>query len=319
MCQHNSIGVKSCLARRGVVVDESCPICQREPESIIHALRDCAWVKSVWMQLGVSLSNQDFWSSNIQDWININGKISLSCAQGNLPWKTTFSFAMWCIWKSRNMVVFNGKMLNQNLPKEIMNHVLEFIYCVHSPRSPIQKISRRLRWERPPTGWKKLNTDGSYLGGLDRAGCGGLVRDEQGEWVVGFTRHIGSTNSFIAELWGLREGLLLCCNLNIQSLIVEMDAQAVVAVLRNNDYVNNVISPILDDCKQLAARFQRIRFNHCYRQANRCADLLARMGAHQETEFISFANPPVEISNALEDDLSGVYFNRMCTDPAVSG
>jgi len=43
------------------------------------------------------------------------------------------------------------------------------------------------------------------------------------------------------------------------------------------------------------------------------------MGAHQETEFISFANPPVEISNALEDDLSGVYFNRMCTGPAVSG
>jgi len=87
------------------------------------------------------------------------------------------------------------------------------------------------------------------LGGSDRAGYGGLVRDEQGEWVAGFTRHIGSTNSFIAELWGLREDLLLCCNLNIHSLIVEVDAQAVVAVLRNNDFVNNVISPILDDCK----------------------------------------------------------------------
>ena len=157
------------------------------------------------------------------------------------------------------------------------------------------------------------------MGGSDRAGCGGLVRDEQGEWVAGFARHIGSTNSFIAKLWGLREGLLLCYNLNIQSLIVEVDAQAVVAVLRNNDYVNNAISPILDDCKQLAARFQRIQFNHYYRQANHCADLLARMGALQELEFISFANPPVDISNALEDDLNGVYFNRMCTDPAIFG
>ena len=188
---------------------------------------------------------------------------------------------------------------------------------MHSPRSPIQKISRRLCWERPPTGWKKLNTNGSSLGGSDRAGCGGLIRDEQGEWVASFTRHIGLTNSFIAELWGLREGLLLCCNLNIQSLIVEVDAQAVVAVLRNNDYINNVISPILDDCKQLAARFQRIQFNHCYRQANRCADLLARMGAFQDLEFISFASPPMDICNALEDDFIGVYFNKMCTDPAV--
>ena len=145
MCQHNSIGVKSCLTRRGVVVDELCPICHREPKSIIHALRDCSWVKRVWMQLGVSTSNQDFWSSNIQDWINLNRKTSLNRAQGKPLWKITFSFAMWYIWKSRNMVVFNGKMLNQNLPKEILNQVLEFVYCVHSPKSSIQKISRRLR------------------------------------------------------------------------------------------------------------------------------------------------------------------------------
>ena len=42
LCTHNSIGVKVCLAKRGVVVDELCPICQREPESITHAIRDCA-------------------------------------------------------------------------------------------------------------------------------------------------------------------------------------------------------------------------------------------------------------------------------------
>ena len=47
---------------------------------------------------------------------------------------------------------------------------------------------------------------------------GGLVRDEHGSWIGGFTRYIGSTNSFIVELWGFREGLLLCCNLNIDFL-----------------------------------------------------------------------------------------------------
>ncbi|KAL0004773.1 hypothetical protein SO802_012334 [Lithocarpus litseifolius] len=49
LCTHNSIGVKVCLVKRGVVIDELCPICQREPESIIHAIRDCAWVKAVWV------------------------------------------------------------------------------------------------------------------------------------------------------------------------------------------------------------------------------------------------------------------------------
>ena len=46
---------------------------------------------------------------------------------------------------------------------------------------------------------------------------GGLVRDEHGNWVAGFTRHIGTTNIFAAELWGLRDGLLLCRSLNISS------------------------------------------------------------------------------------------------------
>ena len=31
------------------------------------------------------------------------------------------------------------------------------------------------------------------------------------------------TSSFAAELWGLREGFLLCSNLNISSLLVELE------------------------------------------------------------------------------------------------
>ena len=48
-CVHNSIGVKTCLAKRGIVVNEVCPIYQREPETILHALRDCLRAKQVWI------------------------------------------------------------------------------------------------------------------------------------------------------------------------------------------------------------------------------------------------------------------------------
>lgn len=74
------------------------------------------------------------------------------------------------------------------------------------------------------------------------------------------------------------------------------------------------ISPVLDDCRQLASRFQQIQFNHCYRQENWCADMLARIGAEQESDFILFSSPPVDLFKALEDDCNGVYFNRLCTD-----
>ena len=53
MCAHGRIGVKACLARRGVVEEESCSICQGTSESILHAISDCHKIKEVWRQLGI--------------------------------------------------------------------------------------------------------------------------------------------------------------------------------------------------------------------------------------------------------------------------
>ena len=61
---------------------------------------------------------------------------------------------------------------------------------------------------------------------LRLVGGGGVVRDDQGNWVIGFARKIGLVNSFLAELWSLRDGLFLCVQAQIQALIVEMDAKA---------------------------------------------------------------------------------------------
>ena len=69
---------------------------------------------------------------------------------------------------------------------------------------------RQIRWEKPDSGWVKLNTDGSTFDLLNVVGCGGLIRDDQGNWLGRFSRHIGHTNSFIAEVWALRDGFQLC-------------------------------------------------------------------------------------------------------------
>ena len=45
LCAHNSIGVKYCIGKRGVVQDEVCPLCCNGVETILHALRDCIHLK----------------------------------------------------------------------------------------------------------------------------------------------------------------------------------------------------------------------------------------------------------------------------------
>ena len=107
---------------------------------------------------------------------------------------------------------------------------------------------------------------------------------------------------------------MLCYRLNISSLVVELDAKAIVDVLDNPSSANNIVSPILDDCRRLVPRFQQIQFKHYFRQANRCADSLVRLSLSKEAEFSLFDSPPVDMKIFFEDDLNGMYFDRICPD-----
>ena len=109
----------------------------------------------------------------------------------------------------------------------------------------------------------------------------------------------------------------MCCDLNISSLIVELDARVVVDAFSNTQYVNNVISPILDDCSLLSSLFSQIQFKHCYRKGNRVANILAKMSFSQEADCISFVSQLVDVLNAFKDDCNGVYLNRLCPAPFV--
>lgn len=41
------------------------------------------------------------------------------------------------------------------------------------------------------------------------------------------------------------------------------------------------------------------------------------MGAEQDLDFRYFESPPVDVFNVFEQDLNGLYFNRLCLEPAV--
>ncbi|KAL0000009.1 hypothetical protein SO802_019611 [Lithocarpus litseifolius] len=159
-----------------------------------------------------------------------------------------------------------------------------------------------------------MNTDGSAIESTGIAGCGGVLRDEHGRWLKGFARKIGIANSFVAEMWGLRDGLLLCSSCNFRCVEIELDAKAIIDMLLNSNYVNILVSPILDDCRQLISNFSQVRIRHCYREANQCADKLARMGSSHNLDFAIFDNPPLDVLAVYEDDFNGVFVNRLCPE-----
>lgn len=79
--------------------------------------------------------------------------------------------------------------------------------------------------------WVCLNSDDAVKSNRNFAGCGGLIRDHEGNWLVGFTKKLGVCSPFIAELWGLYKGIKLCLCNNWYSVVVQIDAAEVVNVL----------------------------------------------------------------------------------------
>ena len=114
-----------------------------------------------------------------------------------------------------------------------MARALEYTHCVCSFTATKNLILKCIWWEKPNIGWKKLNMDGASSGNLGLAEGGVVIRDEEGNWVIGYVRKIGSTNSFLVELWALRDALFLCLQAHIQAVVIEMDAKAIVDAFSN--------------------------------------------------------------------------------------
>ena len=82
----------------------------------------------------------------------------------------------------------------------------------------------------------------------------------------------------MAELWALRDGLLLAKEMRIQQLIIELDVLSVV-ILMNNEFENLLMELLLTDCKNLLKEFPNKHMIHAFREANQCANALAKLGA----------------------------------------
>ena len=138
-----------------------------------------------------------------------------------------------------------------------------------------------------------------------------MIRDYHGNWVKRYSRSIGHTTSVLAEWWALRDRLILATQLGIDQLDVELDAKVIVELLNGAECPNRSYSPLLNDCKSLMASLVQVRVRHCFREANQCADFLAKRGCNMVDNFVVFDSPPsAELYILLDSDKNGLYYYR---------
>jgi ribonuclease HI len=309
-CYHDSVPVRDTLASRGLNITSSCPRCLGQNETLIHLLRDCPDSVAFWHTIKIPPPCVNAFSSSCADWLLANCSSTVLHAD-SIPWQTVFAFGVWTLWIRRNQMVFKA---GSTLPDPVVcvfSHAAEFFSLMDIKQSSKNLVPILIKWIPPPVNWAKLNTDGSVMGESGLAGGGGVIRNYLGNWVGGFSRSIGITTSVQAELRALKDGLQLALDLEIPNLEIEMDSTVAVKLLHSTNSPNAFLSSIVNDCRYLLERFEAYTLKHIYREANGCADLLAKAGCDQHSDFLVYTSAPAHVLEALDFDISVATRTRL--------
>ncbi|MBA0755357.1 hypothetical protein Gogos_020591 [Gossypium gossypioides] len=148
-----------------------------------------------------------------------------------------------------------------------------------------------------------LNTNGVVQTITDLSTAGGVIKDEMGKWILGYKRFLRKSSVFVAELWGILDGLLLLQKQSHDRVLILLDNLEAVKVIcdRNSD-----VSSI-----SLVRRIQHILFQeerwfiqYICRKDNQATDTLAKMVFANEEDLCLFEDSSLEIQKTLEEDIT---------------
>ena len=72
-----------------------------------------------------------------------------------------------------------------------------------------------------------------------------------------------------------------------------------------------MLEPLLGDCRILLKKFHSTNVQHIFREANQCADALAKFGAILSLDFVNFVNPSPVVEDLLAFDKAELFCNRL--------
>ena len=183
-------------------------------------------------------------------------------------------------------------------------------YCmcskfVHAATNP-ESAPRSNIWKRPLLGQFALNVDASFSEDEHAGACGDVIRDCRGMFIAtSIAKLLHVPNIVSAEAAALVEGLKLAKSIGCNSINVQMDNLAVVDALKFNTGQEMVAAPILEDCRSLLGEFGKVLLEHCNRESNMVAHVLAQQG-RSDPPSMWLDEHPEFISSYLADDVMNI-------------
>ncbi|KAK2417534.1 Polynucleotidyl transferase, ribonuclease H superfamily protein [Trifolium repens] len=308
---HDRLLTKARLARWQL--DNSfCDRCTQFDETTLHVVRDCPTTVNILRHLLSSPQERGiFFVVEFHEWINLNLTNKFGRRYGN-DWKAIWATACFLLWQWRNKSIHDAEFVSPERPwKVIEDYVNTYKISTRAEEHIGQRHVQQwmdIRWLTPAPGWFVLNTDGVAKASNQTARCGGVLRCDKGTWIEGFTKALGDTTAYIAELWGIYEGLRLAQRRGVTRLEMQIDSQVIAQTLKDNTNGSGMGCALIKRIRSLLDGQWEVKIMHIYREANRCADMLANMGSEGVSEIEFFERPPSRVLQIVEDDVRSVSY-----------
>ena len=91
-----------------------------------------------------------------------------------------------------------------------------------------KKQLQYISWGKPNQGWVKLNVDGASKHNPKRASAGGLIINEYGQCIVGFSANLEHASNVVAKLWAILMGLRIAWNSGKRKIVIESDSKTAI-------------------------------------------------------------------------------------------
>ena len=306
------------LCKRGFQGPSMCVLCMHNEECVSHLFFLCPFSREIWHRWWEAWGHGCFHANSLVEFWESLGRPPAKTSFLQVAWLVGPVFILWNLWLERNRRIFcEAKSSCSQLWKLILNRIQETIYAKcdmsanvgpqeqvimqnlnlkdsrwggspsNRPSHGKQRVCRNGQWAPPPTGFLKINTDGSSRGNPGHAGIGAIGRSDVGSAVFLLSVYKGQHSNNLMEALAIKIALERGCSLGWRNFICESDSQIMVDMLNNQklDDVNWQLASLARQILCICRSVDSVSFHHIPREWNRVADCLAKWASENMGEW----------------------------------
>ena len=287
------------LRRVGVQLVSKCLCCQEGAiESLEHVFAEGQVAKDVWRYFG-RIYRVTQLGSSLRAWLTAWWLFSPRQAVRQFLFSILPSFICWHTWKARNIAYYEGRQMSvARICHAILLDVIGVVEIQFNQKLEVhtflqlyewttQQTSRYsfhlVWWKAKETGLLTLNTDGCSKGNPGVSVSGGILRNSSGLPLFAFSAYFGELSSLRIEALALAMGFRLCFQKGFTDVSIQVDSLVLVGILQRRLQCPWVIRREVDQ----GMITDVARLSHCYREANRLADSLAKVSASNNNQNVT--------------------------------